>query len=69
MLPQKLYEALRWLLWTVLPAGSTLLVTLDGTWNWGLPTEAILTTVSAVATFIGAVLGINKIVNDKINNK
>lgn len=69
MLPQKLYEALRWLLWIVLPAVSTLLATLNAAWEWGLPTEAILTTISAISVFIGAVLGISKAANDSANQK
>lgn len=63
-LPQKLYEVLRWLTWIVLPATATLLAALDDAWNWGLPTDAILSTFAAVETFIGVVLGIAKISYD-----
>lgn len=64
-LPQKLYEVLRWVVWIVLPATATLLSALNGAWNWGLPIEAIMTTFTAVETFLGVVLGIAKISNDR----
>lgn len=65
-LPDKLYEILRWLTWIVLPATATFIAGLNSAWNWGLPIEAILATFSATETFIGVVLGIAKITNDKV---
>lgn len=65
VLPQKLYEILRWFTWIVLPASATLLSALNAAWNWGLPIDAILSTFAAVETFIGVVLGIAKYTNDK----
>ena len=65
ILPSKLYEILRWITWIVLPAIATLISTLNTAWNWNLPIDAILTTFAAIETFIGAVLGIAKISNDK----
>lgn len=65
ILPQKLYEILRWFTWIVLPASATLLSALNAAWNWGLPIDAILSTFAAVETFIGVVLGIAKYTNDK----
>ena len=64
-LPQKLYEILRWVTWIVLPAIATLIAALNAAWNWGWPIDAILSTFSAVETFIGVVLGIAKYSNDK----
>lgn len=64
-LPQKLYEILRWVTWIVLPAIATLISALNAAWNWGWPIDAILSTFSAVETFIGVVLGIAKYTNDK----
>ena len=64
-LPTKLYEILRWLTWIVLPATATFIAALNSAWNWGLPIEAILSTFTATETFIGVVLGIAKITNDK----
>lgn len=65
MLPQKVYEALRWLISVVLPAIAVFLATLDAAWGWGLPIEAILATISGLELFLGAIFGISKVVNDK----
>ena len=65
ILPEKLYEILRWVTWIVLPATATLLAALNAAWNWGLPINAILSTFAAVETFIGVVLGIAKYSYDK----
>ena len=54
-LPTWLYEGLRWVISIVSPAVATLIAALNAAWNWGLPIEAILTTFSAVETFLGAV--------------
>lgn len=64
-LPDKLYEILRWVTWIVLPATSTLLASLNAIWSWGLPIDNILHTMVAIETFIGVVLGIAKLTNDK----
>lgn len=65
ILPTKVYEFLRWLIWIVLPAIGVLISTLDGAWGWGLPIDAILTTLSGIELFLGGVLGIAKVSNDK----
>lgn len=65
VLPTKLYEVLRWLVWTVLPDTGVLLGVLNGAWGWGLPMEAILGTLGGVEAFLGAILGIAKISNDR----
>lgn len=64
ILPTKIYEILRWLIWIVLPAIGVLLTTLNNAWNWNLPLEAIMATLSGVELFLGTVLGIAKISND-----
>ena len=69
MLPSKVYEVLRWLVSIVLPALSVFFATLAQAWNWNLPTEAILTTISALGLFLGAVFGISKVVNDTKEDK
>ena len=61
----KLYEILRWAIWIVIPAIGVLISTLDSAWGWGLPIDAILTTLSAISLFLGTVLGIAKVQNDK----
>lgn len=65
MLPQKVYEALRWIISVVIPAIGVLLTTLVGAWGWTIPLDSILATLSGVALFLGAVFGISKVVNDK----
>ena len=67
ILPTKVYEILRWFIWIVLPAVGVLLSTLAGAWGWNIPLDAILATLSAVELFLGTVLGIAKISNDKEN--
>lgn len=64
ILPTKLYEILRWVIWIVLPAVGVLLTTLTGAWGWNIPLDAILATLSAVELFLGTVLGIAKVTND-----
>ena len=54
-LPTWLYEGLRWVISVVLPAIATLLSALNAAWSWGWPIEAILTTFTALETFLGAV--------------
>lgn len=65
MLPQKVYEALRWIIAIALPAIGVLITTLNGIWNLGLPAEQISLTLDAVGLFLGAIFGISKVVNDK----
>ena len=65
ILPTKLYEILRWVIWIVLPACGVLLSTLAGAWGWNIPLDAILATLSAIELFLGTILGIAKISNDK----
>ena len=65
ILPQWLYEGLRWVVSIVMTATATLLAGLNTAWNWGWPIEAILATFSAIETFLGAVFLGAKIINDK----
>lgn len=65
MLPQKVYEVLRWVVVLVLPAISVLITNLGKTWGWELPYEAISATIDYIALFLGTIFGISKIVNDK----
>lgn len=65
MLPQKLYEALRWTIAIALPAIGVLITTLNGIWNLGWPAEQISLTLDAIGLFLGAIFGISKIANDK----
>lgn len=67
ILPTKVYEVLRWFIWIVLPAVGVLLSTLAGAWGWNIPLDAILATLSGIELFLGTILGIAKISNDKEN--
>ena len=68
-LPQKIYEALRWIIALVLPAIAVLLSTLTTAWGWTIPIDAINSTIAAVALFLGAIFGISKIAYDKSQGK
>lgn len=58
-IPNKVYNVLKWILLIFVPAFITLLTTLTMVWKWDIPLEAIVTTISAVATFLGALIGIS----------
>ena len=68
MLPDKVYEALRWLVAVFMPALGVFFSTLTEAWHWNLPTEAILTTLSAIELFLGAIFGISKVIYDRKEN-
>lgn len=54
----KTYDILKYIALYVLPALATLILTLGGI--WGLPySEAIAGTITAIDTFLGAILGIS----------
>ena len=65
MLPQKVYEALRWIIAIVLPALGLLIASLSNIWSLNIPSEQICLTIDAVALFLGTIFGISKIKNDK----
>ena len=59
-LNNKLYDILKWLVIIVLPACATLYAALASVWGWPF-VEQITTTITAVDTFLGAVLCISSI--------
>ena len=61
ILLDKVYEVLGWLVSVFLPALAVFFATLVKAWEWNLPTEAILTTVSAVELLLGTIFGIPKV--------
>lgn len=67
MLPQKLYEILRWIIIIVLPALGVLIAQLTKVWGWDIPATEICETLDIIAVFLGAIFGISKVVNDKKN--
>lgn len=54
----KLYDILKWLVIIVLPAVGTLYAALSTVWGWPY-SEEIVTSITAVDTFLGAVLCIS----------
>lgn len=65
MLPQKLYESLRWTIAIILPAIGVFIVSIDSIWGLGLPAEQISLTLDALGLFLGTIFGISKITHDK----
>ena len=55
ILPEWLYEGLRWIVSIVLPATSALIAALNAAWEWNLPIDAILATFAGIETFLGVV--------------
>lgn len=62
------YDFLKWVALVVLPASATLYFALSGI--WGFPYgEQIVGTITALDTFLGALLGISSINYHKENDK
>lgn len=68
MLPQKIYEVIRWLIAIALPAIGLLIVSIDSIWELNLPAEQISLTLDAVGLFLGTIFGISKVIKDKSND-
>ena len=65
MFSNKIYDVLKWVALVLLPALAVLYGALAKVWNFPYPSE-IVYTITAVDTFLGAVLGISNI---NYNNK
>ena len=60
ILPDKVYDALKWVAQILLPAIGTLYFALSSI--WGLPySEQIVGTITAVDAFLGALLGLSTV--------
>lgn len=59
VLNSTVYKIIKWLLIIVIPAFITLFTLLATTWHWDIPVEAIVATISGVATFFGVIVGIS----------
>lgn len=59
VLPDKVYEFLKWFLIIVIPAFEILLTTLTSAWGWNIPLDAILKTITGFQLFLGAIFGIS----------
>ena len=57
-IPNKLYDILKWVVIIVLPAIATLYAALSAVWSW-LYSDEVVITITAVDTFLGAVLCIS----------
>ena len=57
-LPNRIYDALKWIALIFLPAVAVLYGALAPVWGWAYPDE-IVYTITAVDTFLGALLGIS----------
>ena len=57
-LNDKVYDILKWIVMIVLPAIATLYSALASVWGWPYSQE-VVTTLAAVTTFLGALLGIS----------
>ena len=64
----KVYDVLKWIALVVLPAVATLYFALSGI--WGFPYgEQVVGTITAVDTFLGAILGISSMQYAKKEDK
>lgn len=64
----KVYDVLKWIALILIPAIGTLYFALAGI--WGFPyAEAIVGTITAVDTFLGAILGISTSMYNKNQNE
>lgn len=57
----KTYDILKWVATVVLPALATLTLSIGQIWGWSDWTVPIGATIAALATFLGAILGISSI--------
>lgn len=57
-IPNKIYDVMKWLVIIVFPAVGTLYAALSTVWGWPY-SEEIVTSITAVDTFLGAVLCIS----------
>lgn len=57
-IPNKMYDILKWVVIIVLPAIATLYAALSAVWAWPY-SDQVVTTITAVDTFLGAVLCIS----------
>ena len=60
MLPEKAYQSIKWAVLIALPACATLFSALAAAWGMDAHlAQAIVTTITAVATFGGALIGVS----------
>jgi hypothetical protein len=59
ILNNKFYDVMKWILVIVVPAFVTLFTLLATTWQWNIPVEAIVATITGISTFFGVIMGIS----------
>ena len=67
-IPDKLYDILKWVVIIVLPAIATLYAALSAVWAWPY-SDQVVTTITAVDAFFGAVLCISTATYNKEGNE
>jgi hypothetical protein len=58
ILPDKVYDVLKWIVLVVIPACTTAYVGLDSVFGWGYA-ETVAKVSAIICAFIGAILGIS----------
>ena len=61
ILPEKIYDVLKWVAIIALPAISSFVVAISRIWGWADMGSLIAQTITAVATLLGALLCISSI--------
>lgn len=60
IIPDRVYQVIKWAVLIVLPAVATLVATVGPVWGMdGELCQAVVTTITAVSTFGGVVLGVS----------
>lgn len=67
LLPDRAYQVLKWVGLVVIPATATLVGAVGTAWGWPHIT-AIVTTVTAIGTFIGALVGVSAATGKPVEN-
>lgn len=67
IIPDRIYQLLKWLGLVVIPATATLVGAVGTAWGWPHLT-AIVTTITAIGTFIGALVGVSAATGKPVEN-
>ena len=60
LIPEKVYQVLKWVALILLPATAVLISTIGP--QWGMPhVDAIVTTINAIGLFIGTIIGASQL--------
>lgn len=63
-LPDKIYDILKWIALILLPAAAVLYGAIGPVWNWYEP-DKVVYTITAIDTFLGALIGVSTISYNK----